>query len=138
VLKESPARGGRDELNPAGRKAQDLLCEILPAQAREQFLAHGFFDYHGKRSTYRIFKEAQTEIHLKNRLYARACLRLTIPAPSCDRMIAEYLILNSDETLYWSKANIEPMQQSTAGLLVLVLLAVDLSLLLKLIADYLI
>ena len=53
-------------------------------------------------------------------------------------MIAEYLILNSDETLYWSKANIEPMQQSTAGLLVLVLLAVDLSLLLKLIADYLI
>src|SRR4051794_3072521 len=92
---------------PAAVKAQQLLCEILPATAREQFLQHGFFEFEGKRAVYRILKSSQTEIYIKGLLYARACLQLTIPAPSCDRMIAEYLILRNNEALYWGKAHIE-------------------------------
>jgi len=117
---------------PARLKAQELLCEILPEPEREQFLALGFFDYEGKRAAYRIFKDDQTEIYLNGSLYARACLQLTIPAPSCDRMIAEYLILSNDEQLYWNKANIDPAEQPTGWLPVLLFLLVDIGLLVNL------
>jgi len=125
----------RDEVTdqiPARLKAQELLCEILPEREREQFLALGFFDYEGKRAAYRIFKDGQTEIYLNGSLYARACLQLTIPAPSCDRMIAEYLILSNDEQLYWNKANIDPAEQPTGRLPVLLFLLVDIGLLVNL------
>jgi hypothetical protein len=121
---------------PATEKARRLLCQILPAGAREQFLMHGFFDWHGKRARYRIHRSAQTEIYINGSLHARACLQLTIPAPSCDRMIAEYLILRNDETLYWSKANIESVRRTPPYASAVVFLF-DLALLLKLIVDYL-
>jgi hypothetical protein len=129
---------GIDDQSSAPLKAQQLLCEILPDAMREQFLANGFFDCVGQLGVYRISKESQTEIYVSGRLRARACLRLTIPAPSCDRMIAEYLIINNDETLYWSKANIEPVTRASVGFSVLAMFALDLALLLKLVADYLI
>lgn len=118
---------------PAAVKAERLLCEILPAAARDQFLLRGFFEYQGKRAVYRILRNSQTEIYINGSLYARACLQLTIPAPSCDRMIAEYLILRNDEMLYWSKANIEPVKSSSAYVPVVLLLVFDLALLIRLI-----
>jgi hypothetical protein len=117
-------------------KAQQLLCEILPAESREQFLENGFFDCGGKLGVYRISRDSQTEVYVHGRLRARACLRLTIPAPSCDRMIAEYLILRNDETLYWSKANIEPAQ-GAISMPVIGLITLNAALLLKLVTDYL-
>ena len=64
--------------------------------------------------------------------YARACLQLTIPAPSCDRMIAEYLMLRNDEALYWRKANIEPVQKSNGKIATVLMAALDLALLVNL------
>ena len=138
IRMEDPTRDEAVEQSPARLKAQQLLCEILPPDAREQFLTYGYFDFEGKRTVYRIFRHSQTEIYLNGFLHARACLQLTIPAPSCDRMIAEYLILRNDETLYWSKANIEAVKAASTRLPTALLLLVDAGLLLKLILDYVI
>ena len=121
----------------ASAKARDLLCEILPLEARAEFLATDGFRFRGKRAMYRISRSAQTEIYLKDRLTARACLQLTVPAPSYDRMIAEYLILNSDENLYWTKANVFPAKIRTFGLPEFLLVGFNLALLIKLVLDYL-
>jgi hypothetical protein len=132
---------GQEEIidrTSASFKAKELLCEILPAAAREEFLAHDAFYFKGARATYRICRSSQTEIYWNGRLTAHACMQLTIPAPSYDRMIAEYLILNSDENLYWSKANILRAKGPTLGLSELLLIAFNLVLLIKLVVDYLI
>src|SRR5437667_10454736 len=91
------------DADSARRKARQLLCEILPAAEREQFLATDSFCQKGKHATYRICRGSQTELYRNGRLVALACLQFTIPTPSYDRMIAEYLILKSDEALYWNK-----------------------------------
>ena len=122
----------------ASFKARELLCEILPAAAREEFLAHDAFHFKGERAIYRICRSSQTEIWLNGRLTAHACMQLTIPAPSYDRMIAEYLILNSDENLYWNKANILRAKGPVLGLSELLLIAFNFVLLVKLVFDYLI
>ena len=88
-------------------KARQLLCDILPQNALKEFLEKGFFHHAGKVGVYKISR-SRTEIYRHGRLSAFACMQLTIPAPSYDRMIAEYLILNNDETLYWNKANVFP------------------------------
>jgi hypothetical protein len=122
----------------ASFKARELLCEILPAATREEFLAHDAFYYKGERATYRICRSSQTEIYWNGRLTAHACLQLTVPAPSYDRMIAEYLILNSDENLYWTKANILRAKGPVLGLSELLLIAFNLVLIIKLVVDFLI
>ena len=125
------------DADSARLKARQLLCEILPAAEREQLLATDSFFQKGKRATYRICRGSQTELYRNGRLVAHACLQLTIPAPSYDRMIAEYLILNSDETVYWNKANILPVKSSSVSLTSILLVVIDLGLLLNLITDYL-
>jgi hypothetical protein len=122
----------------ASFKARELLCEILPAATREEFLAHDAFYFKGDRATYRICRSSQTEIYWNGRLTAHACLQLTVPAPSYDRMIAEYLILNSDENLYWTKANILRAKGPVLGLSEILLIALNLVLIINLIVDYLI
>jgi hypothetical protein len=118
-------------------KARELLCAILPSAAREELRAHDAFYYRGKRVTYRICRSSQTEIYWNGRLSANACLQLTVPTPGYDRMIAEYLILNTDETLYWSKANILPLKRFAFGLPELLLSALNFVLLIKLVVEYL-
>ena len=116
-------------------KARRLLCEILPARALKEFLEKDYFHYYGKLGVYRISRDSQTEIYRKGRLAASGCLQLTIFAPSYDRMVAEYLLLSNDEQLYWTKANIFPARP-TIDLRVLALAALDVTLLLKLVLDY--
>jgi hypothetical protein len=117
-------------------KARELLREVLPHDAWREFVEKGFFHCYGKSGVYRICRQSQTEIYRNGRLYAYACLQLTIPAPSYDRMLAEYLIINNDETLYWSKANIFPARRKLFDVLTILVAAFDLALLLKLIIDY--
>jgi hypothetical protein len=131
-LQNDPIRDEVADQNPARLKALKLLCEILPPPAREEFLACGYFQVQGDRMAYRIFRNSQTEIYLNGSLYARACLQLTIPAPSCDRMIAEYLILRNDEALYWRKANIEPVQKSNSKIATVLVAVLDFALLVNL------
>ena len=118
-------------------KARELLCAILPPAAREELRVQDAFYYRGKRATYRICRSSQTEIYWNGHLSANACLQLTVPTPSYDRMIAEYLILNTDEALYWSKANILPLKRLTVGLPELLLSALNFVLLIKLVVQYL-
>jgi len=124
------------EQDSAKLKARQLLCQILPDEAREEFLTYDAFHWNGKNGTYRISRDAQTEIYRNGRLHAHACLQLTIPAPSYDRMIAEYLILNSNERLYWSKANIYPAKERNVEPLTIILILLNILLSLKLVYDY--
>jgi hypothetical protein len=52
-------------------------------------------------------------------------------------MIAEYLILKSNEALYWNKANVFPAENRIFNLPLLAMTALDLALGLKLVLDYL-
>jgi hypothetical protein len=117
-------------------KARRLLCEILPQNALHEFLSLGFFHYEGKHGVYRIRPDSQTEIYRHGRLAATACLNLTVFAPSFDRMMTEYLILKSDEALYWNKANIFPARNRFLSPTVLLITALNLALAVKLILDY--
>ena len=117
-------------------KAKQLLCEILPGKAMNQFLEKDCFDHAGKVGVYRIFRNSQTEVYRNGRLVATGCLQLTVFAPSYDRMIAEYLLICNDERLYWTKANIFPIERFSRLKLAAVALF-DAALLLKLIVDYL-
>jgi hypothetical protein len=116
-------------------KARRLLCEILPERALKEFLEKDYFHHYGKLGVYRISRDSQTEIYRKGRLAASGCLQLTIFAPSYDRMIAEYLILANDEQLYWTKANIFPARP-IIDFRVLAVAALDVTLVLKLVLDY--
>ena len=93
-------------------KSKQLLCEILPLRALQEFLEKDYFHHVGKRGTYRICRNSQTEIYRKGRHAASGCLQLSVFAPSYDRMAAEYLILSNNEQLYWNKANIFPARRA--------------------------
>jgi hypothetical protein len=116
-------------------KARRLLCEILPERALKEFLEKDYFHHYEKLGVDRISRDSQTEIYRKGRLAASGCLQLTIFAPSYDRMIAEYLILANDEQLYWTKANIFPARP-IIDFRVLAVAALDVTLVLKLVLDY--
>ncbi len=118
--------------NSASAKARRLLCEILPDNARQDFLITGSFVHEGDGVSYRISERSQTQIYVNGRHSAVACLQLSIPAPGCDRMIAEYLILKNDERLYWNLANVLPLETTRFDYRVLLALAFDVTLLVNL------
>ena len=124
-----PSLEERLEGDSAGAKARRLLCEILPEKARTEFLTTGSFHYEGNGVLYRISERSQTEIFTNGRPSATACLQLSVPAPGCDRVIAEYLILKNDERLYWSVANVLPLHYKRIDSRLLLILMVDLALL---------
>jgi hypothetical protein len=120
---------------PGEVKARQLLCEILPPNARQEFLEKGFFHHQGKVARYKICRNSPTEVYRNGRLAASGCLQLTIFSPTYDRMAAEYLILKNDEPLYWTKANIFPIRPRF-DLRLLAIILFDLALLLNLICNY--
>ena len=117
------------EGDSASAKARRLLCEILPEKARSEFLTTGSFEYEGNGVVYRISERSQTEIYTNGRPSATACLQLSVPAPGCDRMIAEYLILKNDERFYWSVANVLPLHRKRIDFRLLLMMMLDLALL---------
>ena len=122
--------------NSASAKARKLLCEILPKTALREFLTKGFFHYEGKGVIYRICEQSQTEMYRNGRLFATACLRLSIPAPGCDRMIAEFLILKNDEAFYWNTANVFPVKLKSFDFRLFLVATLNLALFLKLVLGY--
>jgi hypothetical protein len=115
--------------NSASARARRLLCEILPDKARRDFLMTGSFVHDGDGITYRISERSQTQIYINGRHSALACLQLSIPAPGCDRMIAEYLILKNDERLYWKVANVLPLETRRFDYRLLLIISFDVTLL---------
>lgn len=89
-------------------RASELLRHILPLEALHEYLETGVVRVRGRSGmTYEISPYSQTEIHDSRRKpKAYACLQLSIPAPTYDRMIAEYLLLRNDEPRYWKTANV--------------------------------
>jgi hypothetical protein len=123
------------EVVPPEIKARLLLCEILPPNARKEFLEKDCFHHQGRVGLYKICRNSRTEVYRNGRLAASGCLQLTIFAPTYDRMAAEYLILKNDERLYWTKANVFPIRRSF-DLRLLPIIFFDSALLLNLICNY--
>jgi hypothetical protein len=121
---------------PPEVKARQLLCDVLPKRALQEFLEKDYFHVEGKVGVYRISRDSQTEIYRNGRLAASGCLQLTVFAPTYDRMLAEYLVLKNDERLYWTKANIFPVKRFFDWR-ILAIAVVDFALMAKLVLDYL-
>lgn len=89
-------------------RAKHVVREILPDAVWSAFQEKGFITFKGNRGEYIISPHSQTEIRELDtgRHVGQACLQLSIPAPACDRMITEYLLLKNAEDFYWRTANI--------------------------------
>jgi hypothetical protein len=112
-------------------KARELLHSILPEPVWASFLKHGTIEIAGERGVYVISPNCMTEIRQvgTGTHIGRACLQLSIMAPSYDRMVAEYLILKNAEEFYWKTANIMDV---SADIRIVSLAILDLALLIYL------
>jgi hypothetical protein len=117
--------------------AKNLLHRILPERQWDEFNATGILEISGARGIYRISTRDLTrvlEVETR-RPRASACLQLTVPAPVNDRIIAEYLLIQNDEELYWRTANVFPAGFDNRVLAAFLLAALDTLLLILLIAQ---
>ena len=82
---------------------------------------------------------SQTEIRdsTTGRCVAYACLQLSIPAPTYDRMVAEYLLIRNAEDVYWKTANIFSRTGNEFGIATLFLIAFDIALFVNLMLEIL-
>jgi hypothetical protein len=124
------------QLCPEAR-AKNLLHRILPEGQWEQFSETGTLEIPGSRGTYRISIRDLTRVldAQTRRPRASTCLQLTIPAPVHDRIIAEYMLIQNDEDLYWRTANIFPAGLDNRVLTEVLLAALDALLLILLFAQ---
>src|ERR671923_45826 len=99
----------------------------------------GVFQISGKRGNYVISPYSQTEIRdsSSGRCVAYACLQLSIPAPTYDRMVAEYLLIKNAEDVYWKTANIFSRTGNEFGIATLFLIAFDIALFVNLLLEVL-
>jgi hypothetical protein len=118
-------------------KAKKLLRRILPEPQWEEFSDTGMLEVSGSRGTYRISTRDLTRLldAETRRPRASACLQLTVPAPVNDRIIAEYLLIQNDEDLYWRTANTFPASLDNRVLAQFLVGALDVLLLVLLFAQ---
>ena len=81
----------QDDYEHAKDKARQLLRQILPDNSWAELEEKGIIQVAGKRGHYVISPYSQTEIrhHISGKCVAYACLQLSIPAPTYDRVVAE-------------------------------------------------
>ena len=93
----------------------------------------------GKRGTYIISPYTQTEIRSNDsgRCLAYACMQLSIPTPTFDRMVAEYILIINAEDVYWKTANIFSQSGNEFRLAEMLLSGFDIALLLNLLFEIL-
>jgi len=129
----------QDDYERAKDKARQLLRSILPESAWLELEEKGIIQLAGKRGTYVISPYSQTEIRdcVSGRCIAYACLQLSIPAPTYDRMVAEYLLIRNSEDLYWKTANIFSRSGNEFGIATLFLIAFDIALFVNLLLEVL-
>jgi hypothetical protein len=94
----------------ADLRARDVLRRILPENQWAQFNETGILEVSGSRGTYHISSSDLTRVleSQTRRPLAKACLQLSVAAPVHDRIIAEFVLIQNDEDLYWRTANIFP------------------------------
>lgn len=97
----------QDSYDRAREKARQLLFEVLPESSWLEFEDKDTIRVTGRRGVY-VISRNQTEIRdsTSGRFVAYACLSLSVPAPTYDRMVAEYLLIKNAEDIYWKTANI--------------------------------
>jgi hypothetical protein len=129
----------QDDYERAKDKARQLLRSVLPDNSWNELEERGVIQYSGKRGTYVISPYSQTEIRdaSSGRCIAYACLQLSIPAPTYDRMVAEYLLLRNAEDVYWKTANIFSRTGNEFGIATLFLIAFDIALFVNLMLEVL-
>jgi hypothetical protein len=129
----------QDDYERAKDKARQLLRSILPDTAWLELEEKGIIKLEGKRASYVISPYSQTEIRdcSSGRCVAYACLQLSIPAPTYDRMVAEYLLIKNAEDVYWKTANIFSRSGNEFGIATLFLIAFDIALLVNLLLEVL-
>src|SRR6266705_3890290 len=129
----------QDDYKHAKDKAHQLLPTILPERAWSELEEKGVIQLPGKRGTYVISPYSQTEIRdcFSGRCVAYACLQLSIPAPTYDRMVAEYLLIKNAEDVYWKTANIFSRSGNEFGIATLFLIAFDIALFVNLLLEVL-
>src|SRR3989344_9346168 len=98
----------QDDYERAKEKARRRLRTGLPHAKWAEFEEKGVIRLTGKRGSYVISPYSQTEIRdaKTGRCIAYACLQLSIPAPTYDRIVAEYFLIKDAEDIYWKTANI--------------------------------
>jgi len=118
-------------------KARELLRTILPENTWTELEEKGVIQFAGKRGTYVICPYSQTEIRdaASGRCVGYACLQLSIPAPTYDRMIAEYLLIRNAEDAYWKTANIFCPRGNKFGIATFFLIAFDIALFLHILLE---
>jgi hypothetical protein len=116
--------------------AKNLLHQILPETQWKQFNETETLEIPGSRGTYCISTRDLTRVldPETRRPRASACLQLTVPAPVHDRIVAEYILVQNDEDLYWRTANIFPAGLENRVLAEFLMAALDTLLLILLIA----
>ena len=129
----------QDDYERAKDKARILLRTVLPEKSWVELEERGVIQYVGKRGTYVISPYSQAEIRdtSSGRCVAYACLQLSIPAPTYDRMVAEYLLIRNSEDLYWKTANIFSRSGNEFGIATLFLIAFDIALFVNLMLEVL-
>lgn len=79
---------------------------ILPAPLAREFDAYGCITLNKGKRIYRIREGARTEIYnQQGKCIGYACAYLP-DAPTCDRVVAEYLLLKNNERLYRRRVNL--------------------------------
>ena len=129
----------QDDYERAKDKARQLLRSILPDRSWSELEEKGVIQIEGKRGNYVISPYSQTEIrdNVSGRCVAYACLQLSIPAPTYDRRVAEYLLIKNAEDVYWKTANIFSRNGSEFGIATLFLIAFDVALFVNLLLEVL-
>ena len=129
----------QDDYERAKDKARQLLRQILPERSWAELEEKGVIQHTGKRGTYVISPYSQTEIRdsVSGRCLAYACLQLSIPAPTYDRMVADYLLIRNAEDVYWKTANIFSRSGNEFGIAALFLIAFDIALFVNLLLEVL-
>ena len=129
----------QDDYERAKDKARQLLRSVLPEGSWSELEAKGVIQIAGKRGNYVISPYSQTEIRdaSTGRCVAYACLQLSIPAPTYDRMVAEYLLIKNSEEAYWKTANIFSRNGNEFGIATLFLVAFDIALFVNLLLEVL-
>ncbi len=127
----------QDDYERAKDKARHLLKSVLPEKTWLELEEKGVIHFVGKRGTYVISPYSQTEIRdsISGRCVAYACLQLSIPAPTYDRMVAEYLLIRNAEEVYWKTANIFSRSGNEFGIATLFLIAFDIALFVNLLLE---
>jgi hypothetical protein len=121
-----------DGYESAKNRARNLLLEILPPIERERFCCTGVIHVTGSRSgnVYEISPGSQTTIRHQGKIIAYTCLQLSLPFPTFDRMVAEYLLIKNDENHYLLTANVFANTRPL-GIATLLLIVFDVALILN-------